>query len=272
MPPGLPQMRQDMLHYNNLAASTGSASARTICMNPLIPLLAGVMVAAAAWVSRLVVWLSPRRLIAWLPWLHASAAGLLLGDALLHMLPDALARGLGQDHLGLYMALGMLALLLIECLLRQLGSDSSTATFARMDLIGDLLHHGIDGIVIGAAFAAGLGPGMIMALAIAAHELPREMGHAGVLVAGGYPPRQAIALSLATSIAVPVGAVGIALSGQHPGFLAASLALAAGATLYLACGDLLPGLWPALNQRRRFTPVLGVAGGMATMWLATLLH
>ena len=48
-------------------------------------------------------------------------------------------------------------------------------------------------------------------------------------------------------------------------------ALAAGTTIYLACGDVLPALWPIAGRGHSFTPALGVAGGMAFMWLAAVL-
>jgi len=232
---------------------------------------ASVAVAAASLSARLVVWLPPRHLQAWLPWLQAIAAGLLLGDALLHMLPEAMAHGITPDRVGICLALGIFGLLCIECVVRTADSDTGTAVFARMDIVGDALHHLVDGVVIGASFAIDRALGLVVALAILAHELPREMGNAGVLVAGGYAPRRAFLYSMATTAAIPVGALSIAVVGHSPVFLGTSLALAAGTTLYLACGDILPGLWPGMRQGRRFTPALGVAGGLAFMWLAAAL-
>lgn len=234
-------------------------------------LAASLLVAAASLSARLVVWLPPRRLQAWLPWLQATAAGLLLGDALLHMLPEAMAHGMSASQAGNCLALGILGLLVVECVVRTVGSHASTATFARMDIVGDTLHHAVDGIVIGASFAIDPTLGFVVALAIMLHELPREMSNAGVLIAGGYMPRRAFLLSVATTAAVPLGALSIALAGHSAIFLGTSLALAAGTTIYLACGDLLPGLWQNIGPGHRFTPALGVAVGMAFMWLAAAL-
>lgn len=230
-----------------------------------------LLVAAASLAARLVMWLSPHRLKHWIPWLQAGAAGLLLGDALLHMLPEAMAHGLRPDELGIRLAAGMLCLLCVECVMRAMRTPSATAVFARMDLVGDALHHLVDGVVIGASFAIDRTLGLVVALAILAHELPREIGNAGVLVAGGYSPRRAFLLSVATTAMVPLGALGIALAGHSPLFLGTSLALAAGMTLYLACGDVLPGLWSNVSRRHSFTPALGIAGGMAFMWLTASL-
>lgn len=232
---------------------------------------ASLVVAAASFSARLVVWLPPRRLTPWLPCLQATAAGLLLGDALLHMLPEAMAHGLAPGQAGARLALGMLCLLCIECVVRSMRTPSTTAVFARMDIVGDALHHLVDGAVIGASFTIDPALGFIVALAILAHELPREIGNAGVLVAGGYLPRRAFLLSIATAAAVPLGALGVVLIGHSPLFLGTSLALAAGTTIYLACSDVLPNLWSNIGRGQAFTPVLGVAGGMAFMWLAAVL-
>jgi zinc and cadmium transporter len=234
-------------------------------------MLASVMVATASLSARMVVWLPPRHLNAWLPWLQAIAAGLLIGEALLHMLPDAMAQGISAQQAGARVAAGLLGFLAIECVLRAMARPSSTAAFARMDIIGDALHHFVDGIVIGAAFAIDHALGFVVALAILAHELPREMGNAAVLVAGGYSPRQAFFWSIGTTFAVPLGALLIALTGWLPWLLGSSLALAAGTTLYLACGDLLPGMWPNLGKQHRFAPVLGAMAGVVFMWLVAAL-
>lgn len=234
-------------------------------------LWASMAVAAAALSARLVVWLPPRRLGMWLPWLQAIAAGMLLGDALMHMLPEAMAYGLGPGQAGTRLALGIFCLLCVECVMRAMRMPAATAVFARMDLVGDALHHLVDGVVIGASFAIDRTLGFIVALAILAHELPREASNAGVLVAGGYAPRRAYLLSIATAAAVPLGALGIALLGHSPLLLGSSLALAAGTTIYLACGDVLPGLWAGISRGYSFAPALGVAGGMAFMWLAAAL-
>jgi hypothetical protein len=89
-------------------------------------------------------------------------------------------------------------------------------------------------------------------------------------VAGGYAATRAFGLSIATTIAIPLGAVGIVAIGHAPVFVGTSLALAAGSTIYLAIGDVLPGLWLGLGARNRFTPVLGVVAGLIFMWAAAL--
>lgn len=230
---------------------------------------ASLAVACAALAARLVVWLPAARLRIWLPWMQAAAAGLLMGDAMLHMMPEAMENGISALGLGECISLGALALLGVECLVR--AKRQTTATFAKMDIIGDCVHHFVDGVVIGASFEIGPALGALVALAILLHELPREAGNAGVLVAGGYAPKRAFGLSVMTTLAIPLGALMIAAIGQAPVFIGTSLALAAGTTLYLAIGDVIPGMWPNLGSRDRFTPLIGVTAGLIFMWGAAML-
>jgi len=236
----------------------------------LLALLASTGVALIASSSATVLWMKPHQLMRWLPWLQAVAAGLLLGDALLHMLPEATAHGLKASGAGPLLATGVLIFLVSEGIVRAFG-QAGTAPFARMDLLGDVLHHIADGVVIGAAFTVGDALGMLVAMAIAGHELPREVGHAAVLISGGQSPRRAVAWSMATGALVPAGAMAVVPLGHDPATVAGMLAVVAGATLYLVCGDLLPALWARLEQGRRYAPMLGVLAGLGFMWLATLL-
>lgn len=232
-------------------------------------LSASGLVAASALSARTAVWMPQQRLRRALPWLQASAAGLLLGDALLHMLPEALSHGVTGSGVGRLLALGALGLFAVECVLRGSKTASRHAPFARVDVVGDVIHHLTDGLVIGASFGISRQLGWVIALAIVGHELPRELGNAGTLVAGGYSPRRAFALSILTTLAIPCGAIAFSVIGQ-PQALGVGLAVAAGATVYLACGDLIPNLWTILDTSSRrpvLAPAAGVAGGVAFMWL-----
>lgn len=236
--------------------------------------IAGILVAMASLSARFVVWLPQDRLRAWLPWLQATAAGLLLGDALLGMLPEALTHGVPPDRIGELLVLGVLCLFGIECLIRAAKTQPGRAAFAQVDIAGDALHHLVDGVAIGASFALDPRAGSIIAVAIIAHEVPREMGHAGVLVAGGYPARRAFALSLATALAVPLGALAFSAIKQ-PRFIGAALAVACGMIVYLACADLIPNIWQGTgvtDKRRSLAAVIGVTSGIAFMWITAAVE
>lgn len=237
----------------------------------LAALAATLGIASLAGVSAVVLRLPESTLRRWLPWWQAIAVGLLAGDATLHMMPDALTHGLPKERLLPLVALAMGALLVLELLVRAL-RHGGIASFARMNIVGDLTHHLSDGVVIGASFAISIPVGVVVTLAIAGHAIPRELSNAAVLIAGGETRKRAVLWTLATTVALPVGTTLTALLADRPGAIGTTLALASGATLYVALVDLLPPLWRQLGHPRRYAPALGAVAGVALMWLSTLGH
>lgn len=231
-------------------------------------LLTSLAVTAAALCTRSLVGVRPVRLQRCLPWLQSLAAGLLLGDALLHMLPEAGHHHLSPEYLGEAMLLGLLLSLGLEHLLDRHRPQTSISSLGYMDLFNDAFHHTVDGLVIGSSFAVSEHVGLMVAAAILLHELPREIANAGVLIGAGYTPRQAFVRSLMTTIGVPIGALaGVALSHLPDYLLGAVLAFAAGATVYLVCIDIIPAVQRS-TARHTSRPLWGgTCIGAAAMWL-----
>jgi zinc and cadmium transporter len=234
-------------------------------------LMASIVTASVALAARMLVWVPQRSLGSLLPWLQSLAAGLLIGDALLHMLPEALDQGMAFNAMGECLTLGLLGLFFIEYAMRTFAGGTAKAPFARSNIVGDVIHHFVDGVIIAANFSINVSVGSVVTIAIMLHELPREVSNAGVLMAGGYSRDEAFLITLATTGAVPVGALIMSLIGR-PSLLGGSLAFAAGATLYLACGDLIPALWNYSNRRRAFALPVGIGGGVVLMWIAAIFN
>ncbi|KGI79023.1 hypothetical protein LF63_0101320 [Oleiagrimonas soli] len=229
------------------------------------------LVAATTVSARWVMMVPMQRVRAALPWMQAATAGLLLGDGLLHMLPEAVDHGLSAGAAGGVMAVGVVLLVCVESVVRAWATSTDVAAFARMDVFGDVVHHVIDGVVIGAAFAVDATLGLVVAVTVMLHELPRGIGHAGVLTAGGFAPRRVFRLSLMAAAGVPLGAwLALALA-QSTGLVGFGLAFAAGCTIYLACVDVLPAVWQRLGAHNRLAPALGMLGGVVFMWAAALV-
>ena len=78
-------------------------------------LAASVVVALVSLISALFILVEDERLERWMPRLIAVAVGVLLGDAFLHLLPDAIEIGEAQDSTVFFWALvGMLGFFFIE--------------------------------------------------------------------------------------------------------------------------------------------------------------
>lgn len=114
-------------------------------------------------------------------------------------------------------------------------SGGSARALLPMAFIGDALHNLVDGMLIAASFLAGTSAGLLTLLAVALHELPREVGTFGLFVHGGIRPMRAVMYNLLTAVVAMIGAaitltVGVRVT--EVGTLL--LPVAAGTYLYIA--------------------------------------
>lgn len=176
-------------------------------------------------------------------------AGALLATAFLGLLPEALE---GSDiHQTVLFALGgFLVFFALERFISWFhhhhhdevhGSRNKTHTW--LVIIGDTLHNAIDGIALGAAFLVNPAAGITTALAVAAHEVPQEIGDFGILLAKGMKPRNVIIVNLLSALATVVTALATFLLGGLVGVDPAPLlAVAAGFFIYIAASDIIPDI------------------------------
>lgn len=181
------------------------------------------------------------------PWLVSFAVGTLLGASLFNLLPEALE---GQPVHATMMTLvaGILTFFVLEkvVLWHHCHDDEECAAHKRaasLVVIGDAVHTFVDGAVIAAATIVSPALGVTTALAVAAHEIPQEMGDAAILMSAGYSRRTALGLNLASAGGGVLGALMmIAFGSMVPLVIPKVLAFAAGAFLYVAMADLIPSL------------------------------
>ena len=131
------------------------------------------------------------------------------------------------------------------------------------------LHNVPEGMVIGAAFAAGeADSGWLLAAVIGMHNIPEGMAVSVPMTAGGERRWKAAALAALTGAPTVLGAaLGFAVGGMSPAALAVVLSLASGAMLYVVFAELLPeavGLWQSK------LPALAVVLGMIVGMVITL--
>jgi zinc and cadmium transporter len=172
--------------------------------------------------------------------LVALSAGVLIGSAFLHLIPEAI----GISNVFLLVILGFIIFFIIEKFLHWQHCHEGRCevhTFAHMSLVGGAIHNFIDGLIIASSFIISLPLGITTSIAIALHEIPQEIGNFGVLIYGGFKTKKALIVNfLVTLTKVIGGIVGF--------FLAQSVnldfipAIAAGGFLYIAASDLIPEL------------------------------
>jgi zinc and cadmium transporter len=101
----------------------------------------------------------------------------------------------------------------------------------------------VDGAVIAAAVLTSVPLGVTTALAVAAHEIPQEVGDVAILLRAGYSRTRAFTLNVMAGIGGVLGAGAMVLaSNMVPQALPYVLAFAAGNFLYVAMADLIPDL------------------------------
>jgi len=141
-----------------------------------------------------------------------------------------------------------------------------------MNLIEDSIHNFIDGVIISAGFMASTEIEITTFIAIAAHEIPQEIGDLGVLIYGGFKKKKAIILNFIAALFIVVGGVvGYFIPkniGQSVIFL---LPFAAGGFLYIAATDLVPEIKKETNIRKSMITTFVFIFGIILMWIVRIL-
>lgn len=206
------------------------------------------------------------------PWLVSYAVGTLLGASLFSLLPEALATQPAQTTMYTVVA-GILTFFVLEKVVLwhhcHDGEECSVhKRAASLVVIGDAVHTFVDGAVIAAATMVAPGLGVTTALAVAAHEIPQEMGDAAILLSAGYSRRTALGLNLASAGGGVVGALMmLAFGAAIPFVVPRVLAFAAGAFLYVAMADLIPSLHQGRFDAGSFRQLGLIILGLVTLAL-----
>jgi zinc and cadmium transporter len=133
-------------------------------------------------------------------------------------------------------------------------------------MVGDSFHNFVDGAVICAAVMTSVPLGISTAIAVAAHEIPQEVGDFAILLHAGYSRRRALGLNLLSALASVLGALAAYFAFDLiPMILPYFLALAASSFLYVAMADLIPGLHRGRTDAGSLRQILLIAAGVITM-------
>lgn len=239
--------------------------------------------------------------------LLSFSAGIMLGAAFLHMLPEAV-EGAGGEAVP-FVLVGFLLLYLLERFVlvhicaepgpnarlstrgaplspddphdhlpgedahvhaHGIGCDAHTLGLAAW--IGMSVHTLVDGFALG---AASVQPelGVLVFLAILSHKIPNSFSLSAILLSEGYGRGRAVAMNAAFALMVPVG-VGIYVllreTVHAQKFAPLALAASAGTFLHLSLSDILPDLHRRGGSRWRLSA--SMVGGIAAMGLLSLLR
>ena len=210
--------------------------------------------------------------------LVSLSVGVLLGTALLHVLPEAFESKVEPHRLFATLLGGLLFFFLLEKaeLYRHghhhegdghdhhHGSDADQAGRGGWSvLVGDSIHNFCDGIIIAAAFLADFQLGVVTAAAIIAHEIPQEVGDYIVLLNAGFSRSKALFYNAMSGMASVVGGVlGYFIVGPWEALFPYLLVAASSSFVYVAVADLLPQLQRRLPLRSTLAQLGWIAAGL----------
>lgn len=191
-------------------------------------------------------------------------AGLLLGMAFLHMLPESshlLPRSFGPWFLAGFVLLLVLERFVMVHACEEGGCHYHTVGVAAF--VGLAIHGLIEGIALGSSLV--LPPlAFLVLVAILAHKGPSGFALTSILKLAGKSKKQIILFSVGVSLSGPLG-LGLAflfIQNQDYSFAAgALLALSAGTFVYIGACDLLPEIHRADGEKlkRLVVFLLGLA-------------
>lgn len=141
--------------------------------------------------------------------------------------------------------------------------DPSQHTVGTMIILGDSIHNFVDGILIAAAFLTDIQLGIVTSLAVAAHEIPQELGDFAILLQSGYGKTKALLYNVLASFTTVIGGVlaYYCLEDLHH-VLPYFLALAASSFIYIAVADLIPTLHKKTDLKASFQQIILIASGV----------
>jgi zinc and cadmium transporter len=241
----------------------------------LFTLIGGILSVAAASLFLLV---PDRHYARILPHGVSFALGALLSVAFLDLLPHAVENA-GLEHVqSLFgtVLVGILVFFLLEKLLlwRHCHTHDCEAhndqqahyhqPAGTLIVVGDGIHNFVDGVLIAAAFLTDLHLGIVTSLAVAAHEIPQEVGDFAILLQSGYSKTKALIYNMLSSLGTVAGGVlaYFALEHVHQS-LPYFLALAASSFIYVAVADLIPTLHKKTHAEAVFQQMALIMAGVA---------
>ncbi len=207
------------------------------------------------------------------------AAGGLLAAVFLDLLKEGVHNG-GGDTLLLATLVGVLIFFFAERFLHWFHhhhdeDEGHKQATKKLVIVGDFAHNFLDGVAIAAAFLISVPTGIVTALAVAAHEIPQEIGDFGLLLSKGMSRKKVLLVNVITALATTAAAVLTYLLGSADVLpLEALLGLSAGFLLYIAMSDIIPTIHQQADRRKLFSPqpMLLLLGVLMVGLMITFAH
>jgi len=250
----------------------------------LYSIFASLLVCVIALVGAFALFVKQEKLKNSIQFLVSLAVGVLLGDAFLHLIPDAYFRIGDLQQVLLFTIGGIILFFFLEKVVRwrhsheiypitNANTKDEPTPMAKMNLIGDAIHNFVDGTLIAGSFMVDIKLGITTFIAIVIHEIPQELGDIGTLIHGGYTPKKAVWYNFICSLTCPLGAICVLLLGSVMDVpVAYLLPIAAGGFIYIASSDLIPVLHTTSVFSKPIVQGVAICFGVASMLFINVLE
>jgi len=208
--------------------------------------------------------------------LVSFSAGALFGDAFIHLLPEAVGRSGLTLTISISLLGGIILFFVMEKFIHWRHCHVPTSVHhphpvAFMNLVGDGVHHFIDGLLIGGSYLASIPVGIATTIAVFFHEVPQKMGDFGILLHAGYSKRRALILNFLFSTTSVLGAaVALFTDLNSESIISVLIPFAAGGFIYIAGSDLIPELHKETDPSKSAVQLLSFIAGIGVMLLLLL--
>lgn len=206
------------------------------------------------------------------------AAGALLAAVFLDLLPEGAEQGNTETMFVAALA-GILLFFFAERFIRWFHHhhqhDKKSDPAVPLLIIGDTVHNILDGVAIAAAFLISIPTGIITTLAVAAHEIPQEIGEFGALLGKGMKRSKVLLVNILSALAATAAAILTYFLGQTSTLpLGVIFGLSAGFLLYVALSDIIPSLHENHSKKKLFDfqPLLLLAGVATVAIFSLIIH
>jgi zinc and cadmium transporter len=208
-------------------------------MNHIIyPLLASLIISLVSFVG--ILSLPFDRIKKLTPLLVALAAGGMIGDAFLHLIPEA------DPQSYIWIIVGICCFYLLETLLHwhhhhdQIDNQKHHH-IGIMSVVADSLHNFFDGLGIAAAFVISPAVGIATTIAFVIHEIPQELGDYAIYISSGWSRKKALLINFLSGLCSVLGTIfGIFMISFWQSLETPMIMITAGSLIYIALTDLIP--------------------------------
>ena len=215
--------------------------------------------------------------------LVSLSIGALLGDAFIHLIPEALKETSRPSLVSLLVIGGIMLFFIFEKILgwhhhhHERPADCKDCVtilpVGRLVLVSDGLHNFVDGIIIGISYLVSIEIGIATTLAVILHEIPQEIGDFGILIHAGYTKAKALWFNFLSALLAVLGTILVFSLGRNiESLVPFILALSAGNFIYIAAADLLPELHKEHGVKQSVLETLFVIIGILILYLLVFFN